>query len=248
MIRFFSRIREKLLSENRFTRYMFYALGEIILVVIGILIALSINNWNEDRKNHQEEIQLVRNFVEDLNLDLVDFQDASDELDSQLSVVDRVIGPMLDNDQALSYESIGLIRYSSDFRPITQRNHYQSVSNLENEYVREKLQAYFLVEDQVLDMFREYEEIIHEHVRPYLRDVGMHNLESLYEQDPNSIAGVLLHTDVLDEQILVQKFQQLMFERRLKTDAFKIFISELMAENQALSESLLSWIEEEGKE
>lgn len=54
MIKFFRNIRRRLLRENRFTRYLIYALGEIILVVIGILIALQINNWNEDRKNQQK--------------------------------------------------------------------------------------------------------------------------------------------------------------------------------------------------
>lgn len=55
MFRFFRTIRQRLLTENKFSKYLLYALGEIILVVIGILIALRINNWNEDRKLFQEE-------------------------------------------------------------------------------------------------------------------------------------------------------------------------------------------------
>lgn len=51
MIKFFRHIRQQLLSENKFSRYLIYAIGEIILVVIGILIALSINNWNQARLN-----------------------------------------------------------------------------------------------------------------------------------------------------------------------------------------------------
>ncbi|MCX2718012.1 DUF6090 family protein [Lentiprolixibacter aurantiacus] len=50
MIKFFRKIRQKLLSEGETGKYFKYALGEIILVVIGILIALQINNWNEERK------------------------------------------------------------------------------------------------------------------------------------------------------------------------------------------------------
>ncbi|MEN2282966.1 DUF6090 family protein [Algoriphagus sp. SE2] len=49
MISLFRKIRQKLLSQNRVTRYLIYALGEILLVVIGILIALTINNWNTNR-------------------------------------------------------------------------------------------------------------------------------------------------------------------------------------------------------
>jgi hypothetical protein len=57
MIKFFRRIRQQLLSENKFSKYLLYAIGEIILVVIGILIALQINNnnnYNEQRKIERE--------------------------------------------------------------------------------------------------------------------------------------------------------------------------------------------------
>ncbi len=63
MLKFFRTIRQKLLAENRFSKYMVYAVGEIILVVIGILIALQINNWNETQKiKHveQEYLQLLK--------------------------------------------------------------------------------------------------------------------------------------------------------------------------------------------
>jgi hypothetical protein len=56
MLRFFRQIRQKLLTENRFSKYLLYAVGEILLVVIGILIALQVNNWNEARKLRQVEI------------------------------------------------------------------------------------------------------------------------------------------------------------------------------------------------
>ena len=56
MIRFFRKIRQRLLAENRFSRYLAYAIGEILLVVIGILIALWINNSNQERIK-QERIE-----------------------------------------------------------------------------------------------------------------------------------------------------------------------------------------------
>lgn len=63
MIKFFRKIRQKLLSENRFSKYFIYAVGEIVLVVIGILIALSINNWNEERKAKTLEVKLLKDLV-----------------------------------------------------------------------------------------------------------------------------------------------------------------------------------------
>ena len=57
MLRFFYQFRQSLFTENKFSKYILYAVGEIILVVIGILIALQINNWNEDRINSQTDYE-----------------------------------------------------------------------------------------------------------------------------------------------------------------------------------------------
>jgi hypothetical protein len=71
MIKFFRLIRKKLLSENRLGKYLLYALGEIVLVVIGILIALQINNWNEDKKDRKLERQYLIGLTNDLQIDSV---------------------------------------------------------------------------------------------------------------------------------------------------------------------------------
>ncbi len=59
MIKFFRKIRQNLLSEGKTTKYFKYAIGEIVLVVIGILIALQINNWNQNRKTNKKEQALL---------------------------------------------------------------------------------------------------------------------------------------------------------------------------------------------
>jgi hypothetical protein len=66
MISLFRKIRQKLLQENRLTRYIAYAIGEILLVVIGILIALSINTWNENRKDRAMEANYLKGISENL--------------------------------------------------------------------------------------------------------------------------------------------------------------------------------------
>ena len=69
MIKFFRKIRQNLLMENKTRKYFKYAIGEIILVVIGILIALQINNWNENRKKEtlkgEYKIALINDYTKD---------------------------------------------------------------------------------------------------------------------------------------------------------------------------------------
>ena len=72
MIGFFRKIRKQLADDNKPLKYMRYAIGEIVLVVIGILIALSINNWNERKKDQILEIKILTEIRENL---LNDFND-----------------------------------------------------------------------------------------------------------------------------------------------------------------------------
>ena len=71
MIKFFRKIRQQLLTENKFSKYLIYAIGEIILVVIGILIALSINNWNEENKRTSLKSSYINSLKNDLETDII---------------------------------------------------------------------------------------------------------------------------------------------------------------------------------
>ncbi len=75
MIKFFRSIRQKLVSENKFSKYLLYAIGEIVLVVIGILIALQINNWNEQRKDRTKETILLNQLREDYQANLMQLEE-----------------------------------------------------------------------------------------------------------------------------------------------------------------------------
>lgn len=67
MIKFFRNIRRSLINQNNMGKYFKYAIGEILLVVIGILIALQINNWNESNNDIKQERVYLKNLKEDLN-------------------------------------------------------------------------------------------------------------------------------------------------------------------------------------
>ncbi len=71
MIKFFRHIRQKLLMENKTSKYFKYAIGEIVLVVIGILIALQINNWNEKRKQNIQELYTLKQLKVEFQADSI---------------------------------------------------------------------------------------------------------------------------------------------------------------------------------
>ncbi len=71
MFRIFRRIRSDVLSERQTRKYLFYSFGELLLVVIGILIALQINNWNEDRIEQKEITEFAHALIKDLERDVI---------------------------------------------------------------------------------------------------------------------------------------------------------------------------------
>ena len=74
MIKFFRIIRQQLLTENKFSKYLLYAIGEIVLVVIGILIALGVNNLNEEAKEHKLGKDYLSRIHRDLVQDTISFR------------------------------------------------------------------------------------------------------------------------------------------------------------------------------
>jgi len=70
MIKFFKKIRQRLLTENKFSKYLIYTIGETLIIVIGVLIAVQINNWNENKKNDQQSIIYLEDLRTDIEYDI----------------------------------------------------------------------------------------------------------------------------------------------------------------------------------
>lgn len=107
MISFFRKIRQKLLTQNRVTQYLIYALGEITLVMIGILLALQVNNWNEGRKELKEEEKILMNLNAEFKVNL-------DQLNSNLAQTDtarfasKKLLNLMSNTNTRNYSSKGI--------------------------------------------------------------------------------------------------------------------------------------------
>lgn len=109
-----------MIGENKFSKYLIYALGEIILVVIGILIALQINDWNENRKNSNEELAIL----ESLNKNLILAKKQSESLVSAEENSKSVLLLVLDIDANSTI---------TDKDSISDENFKEAFWNLEND-------------------------------------------------------------------------------------------------------------------
>lgn len=96
MISLFRKIRLKLLNQHRITQYLAYAIGEILLVVIGILIALQINTWNELRKTRQYELKMLKELKATLQKDRAYFSSQLPRLIHKQNASNRLLA-MIEN-------------------------------------------------------------------------------------------------------------------------------------------------------
>lgn len=123
MIALFRRMREKLIDSGSITKYLLYAVGEILLVVIGILIALQVNNWNEERKQLSAEQTFIAGVINDLSQDQQYIKLIIESAEKKLALFndleDRAID-LFENDQA-GLDSLVMAYFTSPrtFYPIS---------------------------------------------------------------------------------------------------------------------------------
>ena len=111
MLTFFRKIRQRLFSENKFTKYLIYAIGEILLVVVGILLALQVNNWNNERADGKRELKILNEMNQNLDMNMKRFSGEIERQDSIIRNIDIVMyqvksGLMYHDSMGTKYASI----------------------------------------------------------------------------------------------------------------------------------------------
>ena len=180
MIKFFRHIRKSLLMENKTGKYFKYAIGEIILVVIGILIALSINNWNETKKQDKQIIKGLSEVRDNLIGDSLAISNTLKLKLEDIEIQNRVIR-LLNNDKPLDStinEDLGRVIIARKIKLIP--NGYSLLKNLgleriEDLNMRNKLIEYYeisinLIESDTNDDLSEFENIFLPYVRSHFSD------------------------------------------------------------------------------
>lgn len=158
MIKFFRRIRKQLLTENKFSKYLIYAIGETVLVVIGILIALGINNWNQERQNKKLTNLYINNFIIEIKADIITISDRIASNENRIKNIDSIMTTLatkkeLSKNGLLSfYNQNESLAYDSYFIPDkTTFRQLESSSNaniIPDKIIRDNLYQYYVLNDR----------------------------------------------------------------------------------------------------
>ncbi len=161
MIKLFRNTRRRLWIENRFGRYLLYAIGEIILVVIGILIALKINTWNQNIQNVKIANDYIENVSNDLKYDTIVFGGALKNL-KQLEEIKKW-GLKMDSYEEIPPEYFEGIISSQYYNIKVNNNSFAQMKNNEvlklKEYKKifKNLNFYYTSKKDYIDNFNEWE-------------------------------------------------------------------------------------------
>ena len=222
MIKFFRKIRYNLMEQNKTGKYFKYAIGEVLLVMIGILLALQVNNWNELRKKEQAEIQLYHKIITDL--------------DTELTVIERKIRAFRTH-QNLHFQLYDESNSKAEYNPTTnyrflytyspvqlffKENHSKSLPLITDNKIHNLLKKYIDQENITTTGNNEWNEIKTDKVRPFLAKYGIKNTNEVFNvqslDDWQAVAfSELISYPKLMEQYGTVEFSQLLYELRIYT-------------------------------
>ena len=176
MLAFLRRIRRKLIDEGNLNRYLVYAIGEILLVVIGILIALQINNWNESKKSLRFENQLKMDIYKAIDINFSDFNRSVDYTERAIQSIE-ILRDYLAEEKAYD-DSLNTHFHYSTVWAYQRLNHtaYETAKQyglhfIQNDTLRSNLFDLYEVHQNLILQFEDRQHDFHyQYVTPFLAD------------------------------------------------------------------------------
>jgi len=241
MIKLFRKIRQSLLTENKFSKYLIYAIGEIVLVVIGILIALQLNNWNENHIQLKQEYKVLQylkaDFLESKERLLGTMKKQKNVLRKSSELINIYEGkiPRPINDSIINYIAFGAYSW---YRPEMLTGAYDAFINTGNsELIRN---------DQLTKLLAEYFSIVNSGFE------DQENSMNLLNNMQNILAPVYIHLSRMrnygsqtDLDTLRSPKEDFAIDFLFKQDAFfSILVSKTVVENlrYRIQEEMLNYI------
>lgn len=235
------------MSENKNGIYLKYAIGEIVLVVIGILIALSINNWNEARKSNILEKALLTNLKQELKADLDSYNENLATLKDIRILHQQLFEIGVQNKEGIIIEKPNFIRRTLFYNPIAIENDPFIASKISNEEVRNEILSYFRGNKDMEGSYKEFEEVVVGRIRPYIGKKKIQNISIWFMNDRElSFTGAyqnFINPIGLASLAKEEEFQQLLLESSLKCEETFASLQILIERNKHLTEVITQYLD-----
>ena len=231
-----------MMTENKFRKYFLYAIGEIVLVVIGILIAIQINEWNRERKLYQEELESYQLIITDLKRDSTLFKVYQNNYSNFLDTYF-----LMNNIKKGQGSFANLIPdhlvMNIEFNPVTQKNHQASIEKYRNVKVREQINNYFQRLSLVNQATDEFNKLIVQESRPFLlKENNVFDNDRVFDNNDRTfppLKGVTtIDTVKLKETFNHAYFTPILSELRMSMGFYLISLERTIEENHRLIQDL----------
>ena len=238
MIKFFQKTRYNLMKQNKTGKYFKYAIGEIVLVVIGILIALQINNWNEQRKEKMNERDLYGRIILDLQVDEKKIDNYIEFYKSNQLLHNRIYQETQGQPSNDTLTDFGILRAARIFDFLIEANYSNYIKEIGDNSVREKLNNYFMYEKLVHDAFNHLQEFKEGRLKPFLSKYGMNDSKELFNNFQLDYYDLreknIFSYSKLKEQYGNVELDQMLFNLGIKTAWAITSLEDLLDTNQKL--------------
>ena len=233
------------MKESKFTTYLLYGVGEIILVVVGILVAVQIDDWTRDREQERDEVEVYQLIVEDLRRDSILFHRYQAISALYLDTYYKLNYHPLGEIKGLDSIPIDLVVSNIEFNPVTQNNHQASIDKLRNREVREKINVYFARLNTIKQATQEFNSLIEKSSRPYfLLENDLFKNEEVFNQQDRTFPpfrGVSVMDPTKFQAVMTdEKFKPMISVLRMGIGYYLANLERTIEENHGLIASLES--------
>ena len=220
MIKFFRKIRYDLMEKNKTGKYLKYAIGEIVLVVIGILIALQINNWNEDNKEKKVESQLITRLHTEYSQNKILLKEQIDIFNKSRNASLELMTLMNTDISHINPRTLdSLVFYTIEYRPynpltttLTEITQTGKLDVISNQHLRNALGQWSIELENNKSTQEVFEKWVEDRILPYLsKNIALKNVDkfgflkwknnSTFKSDYNVIIKDREYENILDNNI-----------------------------------------------
>lgn len=237
MINFLRKFRLSLISQGKTGRYIQYALGELTLVVIGILIALQINNYNAARKAKEAEITFYKNAILDLKEEsksiATNIKWFKWYQDTYYLIYEESKGKKID--EPIPYANL---IWNNFFRPVIDEKYGDNLDNLGNETVQGLFRDLIWREKLTIEAMNEWNDSKFNSVKPFFSKYEIANVDSIYSDKRYGFMD-LKPSSYVDENRLrsrygTKEFEQILYDGKYKSSWVLRCLDNLKVANQNL--------------